>query len=44
VDISGILMVEEVNVKGSLSSVQTQVDALIDLFGGGVNEYFLIKS
>jgi hypothetical protein len=37
VDISGILMVEEVNVKGSLSSVQTQVDALIDLFGGGVN-------
>jgi hypothetical protein len=37
VDISGILMVEEVNVKVSLSSVQTQVDALIDLFGGGVN-------
>ena len=37
VDISGILMVEEVNVKGSLSSIQTQVDALINFTGGGVN-------
>jgi len=37
VDISGILMVEEVNVKDTLTSVQTQVDALINFTGGGVN-------
>jgi len=37
VDISGTLMVEEVNVKDTLSSVQTQVDALINFTGGGVN-------
>jgi len=37
VDISGLLMVEDINVKGFLSSIQTQVDSLIDLFGGGVN-------
>jgi len=37
VDISGLLMVEEVNVKDTLSSVQTQVDALINFTGGGVN-------
>jgi len=34
---TGILMVEEINVKGSLSSIQTQVDALINFTGGGVN-------
>jgi len=37
VDISGILMVEDVNVKDNLTSVQTQVDALINFTGGGVN-------
>jgi len=37
VDISGSLMVEDVNVKDTLSSVQTQVDALINFTGGGVN-------
>ena len=37
VDISGILMVEDVNVKDTLTSVRTQVDALINFTGGGVN-------
>jgi len=30
VDVGGILMVEDINVEGSLSSIQTQVDALIN--------------
>jgi len=37
VDSSVSLMVEKVNVKDTLSSVQSQVDALIDFTGGGVN-------
>jgi len=38
VDVSGLLlMVENVNVKDTLSSVQSQVDALINFTGGGVN-------
>ena len=37
VDISGDLLVEDVNVKDTLTSVQTQVDALINFTGGGVN-------
>jgi len=35
--IGGTLMVENVKVKDTLSSVQTQVDALINFTGGGVN-------
>jgi hypothetical protein len=37
VDVGGSLMVEDVNVKDTLTSVQTQVDALINFTGGGVN-------
>jgi len=34
---TGIIMAEDVNVKETLTAVQTQVDALINFTEGGVN-------